>query len=169
MNICPHCQYENRPGELVCARCQQPLSEEVRIRTRTIRLADMKKGEGSSAPEATRTIDSESEVLLYISGVQTPLRLDFENQTILGRVHHHNPRRPDVDLNEFRAFEKGVSCIHAVIYRQDGEVAIADLGSTNGTYLNAQRLVPHERQVLQNGDEIRLGNLFARIYFSGTH
>jgi hypothetical protein len=167
MNICPNCQYENRPGEMICAQCQQPLSQDLRIRTRTIRLTDARKDELGVASEM-HAVEVDSEVLLYVSGVNTPVRLDFDEQTILGRIHHHNPRRPDIDLNQFRAFEKGVSCIHAVIYRQDGEIAIADLGSTNGTYLNARRLVPHERQILQNGDEIRLGNLFARIYFSGA-
>jgi len=35
---------------------------------------------------------------------------------------------------------------------------ITDLGSTNGTYVNEQRLSAHTTQILQHGDTIRIGN-----------
>jgi pSer/pThr/pTyr-binding forkhead associated (FHA) protein len=47
-------------------------------------------------------------------------------------------------------------------------VALEDLGSTNGTFINSSRLSPNQPEDLHNGDEIRLGNLFARVYFSGS-
>jgi pSer/pThr/pTyr-binding forkhead associated (FHA) protein len=85
--------------------------------------------------------------------------------TVLGRVSPSNPRKPDIDLRDYRAYEKGVSCYHATIYVYENDLVIADLGSTNGTFLNGERLVPHQRHVLHDGDEIRLSNLVARVYF----
>jgi len=167
MNICPHCQYENRPGELLCARCQQSLSPELHIRTRTIELEEA----GAVTIDAVKTehmADTANAILLYVSGESTPLRLESSGRTVLGRIHQANPQHPDIDLNAYRAYEKGVSCIHAAIHREEGKVAIEDLGSTNGTFLNAKRLEPNQPQHLSNGDEIRLGNLFARVYFSGS-
>src|SRR5678815_532920 len=49
-----------------------------------------------------------------------------------------------------------VSRKHATIRRFAGKFAIADLGSTNGTYVNDQRIKTH---ALQEGDHIRVGKV----------
>ncbi len=71
----------------------------------------------------------------------------------------------DIDLNPFYAAEKGVSRRHAVLERARDTVNLIDQGSTNGTYLNGQKLQPFQRRVVRDGDEIRLANLSMRIYF----
>ena len=48
-----------------------------------------------------------------------------------------------------------VSSEHAAIVFEQGRFVLYDLASTNGTYLNDQRI---QRQMLYDGDEIRLGN-----------
>lgn len=48
-----------------------------------------------------------------------------------------------------------VSGEHAAIVFEHGRFVLYDLASTNGTYLNDQRI---QRQMLYDGDEIRLGN-----------
>ena len=48
-----------------------------------------------------------------------------------------------------------VSNEHAAIVFEHGRFVLYDLASTNGTYLNDQRI---QRQMLYDGDEIRLGN-----------
>jgi pSer/pThr/pTyr-binding forkhead associated (FHA) protein len=70
-----------------------------------------------------------------------------------------------VDLTAFGAVEFGVSRLHAAIDIQDEAVFVTDLGSTNGTYLNAVRLSPGEPRIVCNGDEICLGNLITHLYF----
>src|SRR5438094_6622103 len=51
--------------------------------------------------------------------------------------------------------DKTVSHLHARFYRRDGRVFLEDLGSTNGTYLNAKKL---SRPVaVQRGDRITIG------------
>ena len=49
---------------------------------------------------------------------------------------------PDLDLAPFGAAEQGVSRRHAVIRRGEDTLTLVDLGSTNGTHLNGQRLDP---------------------------
>lgn len=49
----------------------------------------------------------------------------------------------------------GVSRRHARLYQQAGGCWLEDLGSTNGTFVNGQRL--SAPRLLQSGDEIRLG------------
>ena len=61
-------------------------------------------------------------------------------------------RAPSVD---FVIALSSVSGRHAFISRQQGHYVIEDLNSTNGTFLNGQRVLG--RQPLSDGDEIRLG------------
>jgi predicted component of type VI protein secretion system len=48
----------------------------------------------------------------------------------------------------------------AVLDRTGGRVVLADLGSTNGTWVNQRRLHPDDRRdgvELRDGDEVRVG------------
>lgn len=57
--------------------------------------------------------------------------------------------------------DTGVSRLHLEIIEQDGVYLAVDLGSTNGSYLNGQRL--HGRQEIRNGAVLTMGR--ARIVF----
>ena len=49
-----------------------------------------------------------------------------------------------------------VSHIHACITRDNGEYYVEDMNSTNGTYVNGERLIMNSRRELNNLDEITL-------------
>lgn len=71
---------------------------------------------------------------------------------------------PDVDLDDDDP-EAKVSRRHARIMRDAGEYFIEDLGSTNGTFVNrGRRLIPGNRQLLRDGDEIIVGKTFLRFH-----
>jgi hypothetical protein len=58
--------------------------------------------------------------------------------------------------------DPAISRRHARLYRGADGVWLEDLGSTNGTYINGDRLtVPYR---LRNGDEIKLGNSLASFH-----
>jgi hypothetical protein len=95
---------------------------------------------------------------------QIPITLLAGQQLVLGWANLADTPEPFVDLSPYNAIEHGVSRQHAAILR-DGQIfSLVDLGSINGTYLNGQRLVPHEPQPLQNPSEIRLGRLRVSYY-----
>ena len=50
---------------------------------------------------------------------------------------------------------------HARVFQQGQQFWLMDWKSTNGTYLNGQRIF--DRALLQNGDEIRLGKNVLRF------
>lgn len=56
----------------------------------------------------------------------------------------------------------GISRRHARIFVENNQYTLEDLGSSNGTFLNGERL--RGRLVLKPGDEIRLGRTVALIY-----
>lgn len=56
--------------------------------------------------------------------------------------------------------DPSVSRVHARIYRTEkGRIAIKDLGSTNGTWVDGLRINPNESRVIERGQEIRFGGM----------
>jgi hypothetical protein len=161
--ICPHCQQENRAGELICSHCHKPLSSELERRTQSIRLDPLEFA--TVAPSGTRYLAADEPIWLNVDNAQMPVRVVPRERTVLGRANPQTTQRPEVDLSAFKAFEKGVSTLHAALHRANIELRIMDLGSTNGTYLNGSRLHPHQEYLLQSGDELRLGNLRMIVHF----
>lgn len=53
--------------------------------------------------------------------------------------------------------ESSVSRVHARFVEKDGRIALMDMNSTNGTFLNGIRLEQGETLSLEDGDEIRFG------------
>ena len=56
--------------------------------------------------------------------------------------------------------DSSVSRMHArFAVEGDGIISVRDLNSTNGTWLNGERLRPNESRALQQGDHLRLGRM----------
>jgi RND superfamily putative drug exporter len=60
------------------------------------------------------------------------------------------------ERNELQLFDPMVSRFHARIERVDGGYLIRDLGSTNGIYVNYERVPPKTTKILQPGDTIQV-------------
>lgn len=50
-----------------------------------------------------------------------------------------------------------ISRMHARIIKENEEIYLEDLNSTNGTFKNGLRMQPYEKRKLEEGDEIRFG------------
>ena len=86
-----------------------------------------------------------------------------DDEAHIGRWDADGGIFPDVDLDA-DAPEAKVSRRHARIVRRGGQYYIEDLGSTNGTFINrGRRLLPGDRQLLQDGDEVIVGKTFLRF------
>ncbi|HLL72996.1 MAG TPA: FHA domain-containing protein [Pyrinomonadaceae bacterium] len=86
-----------------------------------------------------------------------------EDEAYIGRWDADSGIFPDVDLDSDDP-EAKVSRRHARITRRGGQYYIEDLGSTNGTFINrGRRLLPGDRQPLNDGDEIIIGKTFLRF------
>ncbi|HVS28186.1 MAG TPA: FHA domain-containing protein [Solirubrobacteraceae bacterium] len=79
-------------------------------------------------------------------GLEAGSAFDIEDGATLGRG----------DAVDIRLEDPFSSSRHARITVQGNAVVIEDLGSTNGTYLNGERL--HGPQPLHPGDRIRIGD-----------
>jgi hypothetical protein len=167
MITCPACHYtENRDDALVCSRCNTILSDTriSPIRQQTTLLSPEAAVIETRIREQHRTLDR-SEVALYIAGVDEPLILNLTHDLQLGRYGGVTVDQPvSIDLAPFDALEMGVSRKHALLRRFGPDVAIVDLGSTNGTWLNGVQITPHQPVTLRSGDRIMLARLTLQIF-----
>jgi pSer/pThr/pTyr-binding forkhead associated (FHA) protein len=95
-------------------------------------------GSGSSQPDPIT-------VMVHADGAAKPRATYLATNTVVGRG-------AECDL---RLDDTFVSQEHARIFAKDGSWYVEDLGSTNGTFVNEQRLAAPA--MLTSGDRIRVG------------
>ena len=61
--------------------------------------------------------------------------------------------------------DSGLSRRNTTVFRDGDDILVVDEGSTNGTFLNGERLGTQPRQ-LRDGDELRLGELLIHVFYS---
>ena len=132
---CTECKMENIEGALFCEECGVKL-EAISVE-----------------PE------NEGTILVLTSQDGSRLELPAKDEIVVGREDPISDLFPDVDLTGLGGMEKGVSRKHAVIHRAGGDYTVEDLGSTNGTYINKKKILPHAPQTIKEGDELRFGKL----------
>ncbi len=97
--------------------------------------------------------------LVLISADGTRFDIPAKDEVVIGREDPVSEVFPDLDLTSLDGMENGVSRRHAIIHRSGTEYTLADLDSTNGTYINKKRIQSHMPQTLKVGDEIKFGKL----------
>ncbi|MEO8607214.1 MAG: FHA domain-containing protein [Chloroflexota bacterium] len=93
------------------------------------------------------------------------LPIHVADRVILGRPDASASEKMDIDLTPYGGRDYGVSRRHAALYRTPHTVSLVDLNSTNGTYLNGVKLIPHQPRLLREGDEVRLAKMRFHISF----
>ncbi len=161
---CSNCGKLNAKNEVICYSCGFMLDEAAaRFGTRQF----MEQGGGGL--EYQRFGKTSTLIFrLKDSSQQFELRPQlFAHEIIVGRSAKGSSMVPDVDLIDYGGDRLGVSRLHlAVKYeRKDDAIQVYDLGSSNGSYLNGQRLHPKEIRVLADGDDLRLGQLSMTVAF----
>jgi len=165
---CPECGTYEPSGALYCSECGAFLLDEAA------------GGAGEQLPFATDELMPAHKPMLLgqdlepTAGVERitfvipssgrRLAMDVQETIYIGRADPENSYQPEVDLSEDGGAEHGVSRRHAVIESSPEGVVIADNNSTNGTLLNNYRLPPELPYPLQNGDEVRFGQLLVHIF-----
>ncbi len=165
MKTCPYCGRENREGVFFCEDCGHPFVGGTGVFTTTQLVPDDVATFRGRVTWGTARFDQDSTIILRVRDHATPIHLESQEETLLGRTDSNSDAIPDVDFASFGAAEQGVSRRHAIIRRGEDTLTLIDLDSKNGTFLNGQRLVPRQPRVLRDGDEIRLGRLIFHVFF----
>lgn len=174
--VCPSCGYENSTEETHCVQCKRPLPTGApRGVTKSLKSDEISAAPVPDQPARLARIEQAAQLIrtnrdsiaLFIMGETEPLLVKGRGKIILGR-HIPGERPPTVDLTNYGAHLLGVSRQHALISFINKRYTIEDLASTNGTWLNENKLTPFKAYVLRNGDQIRLGQLTVYAYFNST-
>jgi pSer/pThr/pTyr-binding forkhead associated (FHA) protein len=176
MQKCVNCGHENRPGVMYCENCGVSLAgSEAPLETKSIDDATEEEKTTLGVEESVlidvrvqgAALFGEKDLLrLDIEGSSEPIMIKPEGETIFGRRDPATGAMPDVDLTPFAGYRMGVSRRHAAIRFGDEQMLnLWDLGSSNGTYLNGERLSAHRPYPLHDGDELRLGQMMIRVHF----
>ena len=91
------------------------------------------------------------------------IRLPGISLAYLGRRDEKQNIYPHIDLTADGGANYGVSRRHARIHQSDEGIHIEDVGSTNGTFINGQPLIPFKRYPLRHGDMLQFGQLKATV------
>lgn len=91
------------------------------------------------------------------------VRLPGISLVYLGRRDEKQNIYPHIDLTGDGGARYGVSRRHARIHQSDDGTFIEDVGSTNGTFINNQPLIPFKLYPLEFGDILHLGQLKASV------
>lgn len=180
---CPKCGYKNRHGVIFCEQCGTPvdtgLRESSTLSTRNIttemaqRLRELNvqppsepQTDGAFRP-GTFLFTPGMKLRLQIEGTAKPLELTPKHgaSIIFGRSDDDTLPSPEIDLVPYGGYKLGISRRHASIMLTGKRLEVADLKSSNGTYLNGILLDPHEPHQLRDGDRLRLGNMIFSVSF----
>ena len=157
---CPHCGCEYHPQEIRCPRCGETLAMPI---SSILNATDRPPDDVTVVRESEDFIEGLPQVILHFlpSGPHVPLLPG--SSLILGRKGGVLTSEDVFDLTEFQASGLGVSRRHCLLLQRGCEVIVMDLDSTNGTYINGRRLLPHRVHAVTQGDRVSLGDLHLAI------
>ena len=109
-------------------------------------------------------IPSKGIVLINLEDGQ-PVAILEEKAFILGRVSDEiKTKEPLVDLTSL-GIDYGISRTHALIRQAGVGYQIIDLESSNGTWLENERLVPKKPYAVESGNRVRMGRLNVLVFY----
>jgi len=120
------------------------------------------------AESVLTTVTPSTVLVLQVLPSGQVITLDLSRSLVLGRrgARTGGLIQPDVDLTPLYARQHGVSRLHCALTREAGVFSVTDLGSTNGTFVNDERLEPNTPYPLSDGDLLVLGTLHILVTFN---
>ncbi len=160
--VCPSCEHINIPGTLFCLQCGTYLPSGGPLRTEQFAEQHLQRAKppgGGLVQAAGRAAGIEVEVLR----THRKVLLSADSEILVGRLDAAHGVFPELDLTSDSGLEHGISRRHARMYTRDNKWFIEDLDSTNGTFVNGERLTAYLPYSFGDGDILTLGTLRLRI------
>ncbi len=165
--FCPFCQERNRADAVICEFCGKPLKSVSEVQPSTMDVTGDTKSFvedfKNKIEQVNREVPAEG-IAIYLLNLTHPIEVCLENEFIIGRLTEATEEKV-VDLTLYNAFNLGVSRRHLLVRRSGDEYEVMDLKSSNGTWINEQRLVPLQPYTVKSGSQIRLGNMRIFVAF----
>jgi len=162
MIVCPNCGNQEMPGALFCKECGTQFTIISRDPTLTIpsNIADhLHEEQSEDAEQVVPPTPDDASLSLFLVETGEVIPLEGLTEYTLGRSAEDQPILPDIDLAPYRAYDYGVSRLHASIKISQPNALLTDFDSANGTQLNGQKLAPHKPYPITHGDIFSLGKM----------
>lgn len=161
---CPSCGAENLPGTLFCIQCGTYLPSGGPLRTEPL----PEQEDGRSARPRQEGHEGEEEWALNIEvevlNTGRKVLLSADREILVGRLDAAHGIFPELDMTTDGGLEQGVSRRHARIYTREGTCFVEDLDSTNGTFLNEERITPYLPYIFRDGDLLMFGTMRLKVH-----
>jgi CRP-like cAMP-binding protein len=142
-----------RDNPEIAIRIMRKLSQRMR---QTDERLDSSEPRVAAAPPPAPKVSAPAAYLTH-QGTATRLEVAGEASITIGRRDPVTGIQPAVDLTELDQ-ERSVSRRHAMLERRGEHLyLVEDLGTTNGTFVNGQRMAPGEEVEVRTGDLLRFG------------
>jgi hypothetical protein len=166
MILCPNCLHKEMVGAMFCSECGAQLIFPTGVPTGSIRPTTAglhPPTENVPANPPAPALAADALVTLNIISTGDIIPVMGTKEVTLGRVSEGQPIIPDIDLTPYKAYEAGVSRMHASVRSLDDQVMVTDLGSANGTRINGRQISPHIPYPIKHGDILTLGKFKIQI------
>lgn len=170
MIVCPSCRNEELVGALYCTECGADLYQlevspptTVLYNSTNLRTSGEQQQQPENQPATPATSLPQAVVFLKIMKTGQTIPLEGGDEFTIGRISGNQPIHPDIDLTPYKAYEGGVSRLHATIKVYEDKVTITDLGSANGTRLNNNKIPAHQPSQIKNEDILAFGKLKTQV------
>lgn len=114
---------------------------------------------------STSACHPQKSVALVVRGIVERFIFEEGTEIVLGRTDWITTDPKHFDLTRYGGQDKGVSRTHALLRFTGEAITVTDLGSSNGTFLNTQRLEPNAPQAVHTEDKLMLGSLSMIVRF----
>jgi hypothetical protein len=164
--FCPVCKKRNDREAMVCMYCGALLDRFPADGGGTTRNAEgqIAGSEGSGKWPLDEAMAPFGGIAFYVNNTSSPAFISHDQEFIVGRKV--GPTTENIlDLSKLGAYLLGLSRRHAKIRKTREGYEVIDLASTNGTWLNEQRLLPHQPYPLASGSQLRMGRMRFFVLF----
>lgn len=166
--FCPICKNKNGLGAIVCRYCGALLERYATDEAATTRNTETQTNVPAKIGESRidEVVIPADGIVIYAMGTSKPIDVRSDKEFIIGRKVEETSES-FLDLSALDGFELGLSRRHAMIRRGKIGYEVIDLSSTNGTWLNDERLIPNKPYQLVSGAQLRIGRMrFLVLYRS---
>ncbi len=153
---CPVCRAATISGDAFCNECGAALAAAVPAEAAPVPVT-IAPVTPAPAPVPVATPVGHAAQAQIVAANGLSVALAGKSSYLIGREDPVSGIYPEVDTTRSNGDAAGVSRRHAELIQQGSQWFLLDLNSTNGSFVNNQRVAPHTRHPLQPGDQIRLG------------
>jgi len=166
MITCKVCSNQEYDGALFCGECGSQLVNSTDGNVNTFIYPSQARGlEIDISNTIPKKLLENKTFILYNPEAEEVLNTPDQEEFTIGRFVDGQVITPDVDLNPFEGFDKGVSRLHATIRISPDKtkVHVIDLGSANGSSVNGFNIPANSEVPLNHGDVLSLGKFNLKV------